>query len=402
MQDLTRPPEPPLGHFYELDSLRGAAAAVVVFWHFTIGFARPWLQHLTLGFPERLLFSGRQSVILFFVLSGFVLTQPALRGKQPPYIAFLLKRFVRIYVPYLGALLLALAADALLHGSVRQGAAWTEVWANSTWTDPVNASLVAHQVLFLGDYDWGQVNTAFWSLVFELRISIIFPLLLIAVLRLRVRWLLLCAAVLMFDQRAASLIGYAQQDATTSLISSTLLTLHYAAMFLLGSLLARHLPLVSALYARLSRLAITAVALVALLLYDGLPARHAVPTPLGGKPAPPGAPHDWVVTAGSLLVIALALHLGPLQRALRHRAIHHLGKLSYSLYLVHATVLFALMHLLPAGVNIALAASLYLVATMALTEALYRLVELPAIRASKRVGRRTTHLEAELLAAKPV
>ena len=69
-------------------------------------------------------------------------------------------------------------------------------WINFTWSEPVTLHLVMQHILFLGNYDWSQFNTAFWSLVYEMRISLVFPLIALAVLRLRSLWLIFIAAAL--------------------------------------------------------------------------------------------------------------------------------------------------------------------------------------------------------------
>ena len=47
--------------------------------------------------------------MLFFLLSGFVLSVPYLRGKGQAYPVYLIRRILRIYAPYLAALALAVA-----------------------------------------------------------------------------------------------------------------------------------------------------------------------------------------------------------------------------------------------------------------------------------------------------
>jgi peptidoglycan/LPS O-acetylase OafA/YrhL len=93
--------------FHELDSLRGVAALTVVFHHFS-RICPESFTHLLIRTPLRLLVAGHQAVILFFLLSGFVLTLPYKKKTRLSYAPFLLKRVCRIYLPYLGALSLAI------------------------------------------------------------------------------------------------------------------------------------------------------------------------------------------------------------------------------------------------------------------------------------------------------
>jgi peptidoglycan/LPS O-acetylase OafA/YrhL len=61
----------------ELDALRGIAAFIVVLHHAWLSLPnRPeWLQWLLETTPLRPIAMGRQAVLFFFVLSGFVLTR---------------------------------------------------------------------------------------------------------------------------------------------------------------------------------------------------------------------------------------------------------------------------------------------------------------------------------------
>ncbi len=86
--------------FYELDSLRGVAALTVVLHHFS-RICPENFTHLLIRTPLRLLLAGDQAVILFFLLSGFVLTLPYKKNTSLSYGPFLLRRVCRIYLPYL-------------------------------------------------------------------------------------------------------------------------------------------------------------------------------------------------------------------------------------------------------------------------------------------------------------
>ncbi len=76
--------------FYELDSLRGVAALTVVFHHFS-RICPERITHVLIRTPLRLLIAGHQAVILFFLLSGFVLTLPYKKRNSLSYGPFLLK-----------------------------------------------------------------------------------------------------------------------------------------------------------------------------------------------------------------------------------------------------------------------------------------------------------------------
>ena len=61
--------------------------------------------------PLRLLVSGPAAVLLFFVLSGFVLTLSLKSEKRPNYPAFAVSRFARIWLPFAVAILASAAVS---------------------------------------------------------------------------------------------------------------------------------------------------------------------------------------------------------------------------------------------------------------------------------------------------
>ena len=74
--------------FHELDALRGIAALMVVFFHFTIGRAEA-----KLGFKL-----GTTGVDLFFIISGFVIFMSLSKVKSS--LDFVINRVSRLYPTY--------------------------------------------------------------------------------------------------------------------------------------------------------------------------------------------------------------------------------------------------------------------------------------------------------------
>src|SRR3954471_9896348 len=91
----------------ELDALRGLAAVAVLLGHWmtvvpawdddTRHQPAKWLLNLFKYTPLRLLTAAPEAVLVFFVLSGFVLALPFLEGRAGSYRAFLVRRAFRIY-----------------------------------------------------------------------------------------------------------------------------------------------------------------------------------------------------------------------------------------------------------------------------------------------------------------
>jgi peptidoglycan/LPS O-acetylase OafA/YrhL len=355
----------------------------VVLHHFS-RLCPPHITHILDRTPLRLLVAGHQAVILFFLLSGFVLTLPYKKKDALNYSPFLLKRVCRIYLPYLGALAFAILCD--LHFSSHSHS--DNYWINWTWSEPVTARLVIQHILFLGNYDWSQFNTAFWSLVYEMRISLVFPFIALAVLRLRSLLIALAAAVLSlsFFPLAMLLSSTLALTSRTAAINTTL-TLHYAAFFLIGSLLAKHLDTINRRYARLSALQASIIAVVSLALYafsnaTSLIQRFSVTRSI------PADLYDWGAAAGAAGLLVFALNSRPFHKFLTTGPIHHLGEISYSLYLVHGTTLFVLIHTLLGRVSISRLLLIYLSATLLIAEIFHRLIEHPSMLLGRRLTTR--------------
>jgi peptidoglycan/LPS O-acetylase OafA/YrhL len=350
------------------------AALTVVFYHFTL-ICSPDVQRIFFNSPLRILIAGHQAVILFFLLSGFVLTLPYAKRSSPSYGPFLLKRFCRIYLPYLGALVLAVVCDHFFRGRVVNN-----VWISHTWAEPITAKLVIQHILFLGNYDWSQFNTAFWSLVYEMRISLVFPLIALAVLRFRAAWsVLLALSLSLAFAPLAKLFSNLHLCSNDAAVAS-MVTLHFAAFFILGSLLAKNLHQVDGWYKRLHLAPAILFALVAFVLY-GWSESDVIARHLRIR----ADYYDWGVAAGAIMIMILAMNARPFHAFLTSRLIHHLGEISYSLYLVHGTVLFTLIHTCLGRISMSALLVLYLAITLAITEIFYRLVERPTMLLGRRL-----------------
>ena len=306
-----------------LDALRGFAALMVVFHHCFRAFENTnegllwWLDKT----PLRLLVSGRPAVILFFVLSGFVLALSLERGMT--YRDFVVRRFCRIYVPFAASILLA----AMLYAAADQSSlAGYAPWFNRH--EPLTLPLIAGHLLMYGDAQHSALNPVIWSLVYELRISLIFPLIMWAAYRFET-WRVVAGAL------AAALVAYAalrhlgygprEFHFATSPAASLALTVHFALYFVLGAVLAKHREQVALGLAPLSpkqRFALFAGAAPLLLGMSLLIT-------------------DITLGIFSALLIALVINGGTFTNALMHsRPAVFLGRVSYSLYLMHLPLFY--------------------------------------------------------------
>lgn len=228
------------GRIDVLDSLRGAAALTVLLWHcftFLNYDARMHMGWLLLT-PLRVLINGPAAVTVFFVLSGFVLALPFLRVGAPRYTAFVLRRCCRICLPYYAALVLAMVLYWLMDKTPLSHAG---VWKNGVWLDGEQVTtgfVLSHLYIFL----WGNVpalDGPAWSLVHELRISLIMPLLVILA---RNPGRALPAAVALYGVTLAVLVKWGNflhfPDTALDPVTMYGVTLYVVPCFILGAVLA--------------------------------------------------------------------------------------------------------------------------------------------------------------------
>jgi peptidoglycan/LPS O-acetylase OafA/YrhL len=366
------------GRLTSLDALRGVAAFLVLTFHgWKLGL-RPeltgWQWQLLNYTPLNLFISGRPWVILFFVLSGFVLALSLERASRIDYGGFVVRRLCRVYLPFVASLMLSM----LLYELVRPDHIWElSLWFNElAWTREPSALMLGQHLLMTGVEGEDSLNPVMWSLVYELRISLLFPLLFLAAYR----WpRMMLAATLVVSVACAWLAGCrtvaCQPFRGANVAESFWLTGYFSLFFVVGILLARWRQ---GLRDRLRGLPRPAIWLLA------LGAVYAMILPNVPRLAP-HMPADAMYLAGAAAMVALAVSGGGWNRALDSPPLAWLGKVSYSLYLTHNIVLLAVVHLLFGRVGGSTLLLLVVAASLLAAAIAWRLIEAPAMRLADRV-----------------
>jgi peptidoglycan/LPS O-acetylase OafA/YrhL len=352
------PAERGLRHLPMLDAMRAVAALLVFVHHLAFHFG------VSFGPLQPFAAGGRAGVTIFFVLSGFLLFEPFVRGPVETR-GYLIRRFLRIMPGYL----VALVGISLLA------------------RDPSFAQQPVTYLLFLQNFDpslFQEFLAPAWTLALEVAFYLSLPLVAVALARLGPRAVGRPALVL-WGLGCASMAGgwlALGNLATPDERAADLFPFMFWA-FVPGMLVAivgvRRPDLVARVRPR--RTLPLAVALIAGGL--ALNVVHA----------------DLLTATGTALVIAVALHAGAhttertqtLGRPLALLATAG-AALSYSFYLWHLDVIRAFQRVQLSGWALALAA---LVATGAIAALSYVFVERPAIRLARRLtARRVIHAPA--------
>lgn len=365
----------------ELDSLRGLAALSVVLLHvravwfeIILGTASPHQKHVADFFLVP--FSrGDEAVVLFFILSGFVLAIPAIQLRAQPYSIFVIRRIFRIYFPYLAALTLAVVGNTFFFGDPTPCHCLRGVW-----NTPVDWHLVLQHVIFLGNYDTDKLNPPFWSLVIEMRVSFFFPLLCALALKLRpVQSLIMGGCLSGVAIAAFNLPG------TALWVEPITRTLYFAGLFVVGIYLARERCRLSALFNRLSARAKALAGTLSIVLYlfgayelnlRALPFTQVDLSWYG----------NWLTAMGVAGIMVFSLNSRRWSRALLWPPIHFLGKMSYSVYLLHNIVMVLFLQMLYGKLSSPVILGAAFVLVFPVSWAFYRWIELPSMNMGRRLS----------------
>ncbi|CAM3863784.1 acyltransferase family protein [Bacillus paramycoides] len=378
--------------YEELDSIRGISSFLVMIGHHLMIFSayqnysyednKPFVVYLLRETPARLIFSsGNESVIIFFVLSGFVLYE-SIRKNYSSYGSYLLKRICRIYIPYIVAIIIAIICQTTIS---EYGISYLSEWFNRSWTIESSLSLIAQHVLLIGKYNTDAYNSVIWSLVHEMRISIIFPLVLMICLRKTIWYSLLC--LFSFSICSVVILFLFHSGLT---LTSYALTLYYTVLFLFGAQVAKYKKHLIMFFSNCTKnkKILWFLLAVFLYMYEGIIGEINVLNNFVFR--------DYAVAISACLFVILSLSVSTLSSLLHNKYLLYLGKISYSLYLYHTISLFSLIYMLHETVPLPIVLIMSLIMSFILATISYVFVEKFAFRVGKYVTKRADRDKKEL------
>jgi peptidoglycan/LPS O-acetylase OafA/YrhL len=341
--------------------------------------ARWWLVQS----PLHILWAGPEMVPVFFILSGYVLTLPAVRRGNawfsPSYYP---RRLIRLYPTAWVAIGFAAVMHVIpAHTPQPHATGWLNFYAV-----PLTGGDTLKSVTLIGpEADLYGLTTALWTMRWEVIFSMLLPVIIagalltrgrpgVAVLTAGVCFLLICT-----------------QSADGAFVVKAL---HFLPIFALGVLMAIHQP------PRRPR-------------PDGAPERwFGVPDTVWSVSAilacvglltlgywtinvDVSSTTDWVeaaTMAGACMLVWLCRGDRIAIAAMSTRPSQWLGDRCYSLYLVHLPIVLSLAFAFHGRVNALALLAMSLVLSLIGADILFRVVEKPSITLSRRVGGATMRL----------
>jgi peptidoglycan/LPS O-acetylase OafA/YrhL len=360
-----------------LTGLRGVAAIAVVVSH--ILNTTPALVHPQSGTlawwaaytPINIFADGDESVLLFYVLSGFVLSRPLTDGnRKQSYLSYYPRRLLRLYPPLWAALFVTFLFTLIeSRHNIPAATYWTNNHSN-------------FHVSTLQDAVLPRVGTTFdgplWSLHWEILFSLTLPLYVWLG-----RYFKRFTAVKVGAVLLVLLLAAVDAKVSNLQVSDAIL---YAPMFGVGVVMAFYeIELVTLLRSFMARSGWIRIGLFAVVFVTG-DLTHET-SPIEGVPGiMVTAAHGFGVIGAALLILMI-IAWQPYQKTLELRPIDWLGTRSFSLYLIHDAILITIALWLGGHPNPFLMLVLVLPSCLIGVAIFYRLVERPTQNLSNNVGK---------------
>ena len=312
--------------YRQLDSLRGLGAITVFFAHYISLKINLPLFNVVQPSPLGILFNGTAALMLFFILSGFVLSLPFIEGEKPLRLtSFYTKRVFRIYPAYIFAIIFAVVLKEFLFD--KNGLAPYADWIKNFWNwdwNKENAKEILKTLLMIGpDFKINLIDPPIWSLVIEMKMSIILPFFIVIVSR----------------NSMALNIGF--------LFVMGWLTYEYNAwaisVFYLGILMAKYKDQILDKIRLLRTRTVAALIFFSILLYNNnyeflhlirrlnLLSKYIL--------------SDYLIAIGSCTIMMVVLARKRISLFFEHRIFTFFGDISYSFYLIHVPLLLTMASL---------------------------------------------------------
>jgi len=373
-------------HVASFDGLRGIGALCVLCTHYTRDLFQDAPAYTSVAgkisamdhTPLHIIFAGYPWINTFFVLSGFALSAMVSGPGNTPrtYLPYAINRVFRIYPAYFFVVLATLVLQHFLYkGPISDFGDWF----NSSWTTPPTGRDLLDHAVMIGQFKTDRFVFVIWSLVQEMRISLLFPLLYAVVAGLGVRGNLgVGLALLVLDFTWATLADQGGLSPNTYYF-----TLHYTLFFWAGSLIFKVREPLKQWWVERHNRQIAILGLVGFILFNYGDGVDKLLTPEAMLTVVVG---DWLSGVGAVIFIMFVMCSAPLSRFLSTEIMRFFGTISYSLYLVHGIVLIAALHTFYGVVPLWILLSSCVAASVLISFVSLTVIEKPFMSFGKRIA----------------
>lgn len=344
----------------KLDSVRGVASLMVVVGHCggLISPSEPsdywWMA---------LLWDGQSAVVMFFLLSGYVLALQLGSERCPTFRQYLIRRFMRIWPAYIVVIMatwvLFVVAAVPIDAGPNHGPPQVP-----NWNDLVN-----NLFMYKDEY---AIDPPVWSLYVEARLSLVFPLLFLLTRRLSAVWAILISMVL--SAGLSRMVHWQMPDLVASFASAG----RYTVLFVGGAVLAQVGNPIERSW-RATGPVVRAIALgiaIACLLY-----RFASVDGIGLPFA------NYVSWCGVGILFVFCLYSPSAEKLLTVAPLFFLGRVSYGVYLSHFPIMLGAQKLVSGSLLTLVVATSSILVGWGINE----WIERPTIRMGRRISANSSH-----------
>lgn len=357
-----------------LDSIRGLASLAVLMFHCCWIYPQAVREHiffLAKFTPFAIFTNGHAAVIIFFVLSGYVLSLPFFGNRPVPFKQYLVKRFCRIYLPFAAAVCVSTLLWLI---SSRVPVSTLSAWFQGNWPPPpLEWRRILSHFLMEGTNYATHLDGPIWSLTHEIRISIMFPAL-IFISRKSARAIALGLFLFFASTVLLELCGDGNINVIPdSSLATWLLTLRYVPFFLMGILVSKHSAMLGSTIRKMPWWlyglfwACSYAAICKHIRSDWVLAHFG----------------DLFIALGSAGLIVLCLHSPRVSHFLEKGPAQWLGQVSYSLYLIHVPIMLFVGYQFGAAVGVTATVAIAIATSLVIAQFMFQFVEQPSIAFGK-------------------
>lgn len=174
------------------------------------------------------------------------------------YVTYLIKRVLRIYVPYIVSTIVFCGLFFLIKPTISLGL--SDFVDRNLYKNIQFRDIIGHLFL-IGNYNAKSINPVKWSLIHEMRISIIFPLIMFLVVKLKAKTVICLSILIVFIAQGIMFVfGYTGE-------SGIIYTFYFIPIFIIGALLDKHLEEITSYIKELRTSTKFILFIVGILLY---------------------------------------------------------------------------------------------------------------------------------------